>query len=68
MKMECLILKTVNFLDSLETGPECTCGRKSTVLRQNSSVARCKSHVLKPVSLLLTLDSVYVMVIAGMVN
>lgn len=68
MKIECLILKIVSFLDSLEMGSECTCGRKSTVLRQNSSVARCKSHVLKPVTLLLSLDSVYEMVTAGMVN
>lgn len=42
--------KDSKFSGQLETGSDCTCGRKSTVLRQNSSVARYKSHVLKPVS------------------
>jgi len=68
MKMEYLILKIVSFLDTLKTGSECTCGRQSRVVRQNSSVARCKSQVLKPVSLLLILGSVYVIATAAMVN
>jgi len=66
MKIEHLILKTAYFLHSLKTGSECTSSSKIAVLNQNSSVAVCKSHVLKPVSLLWVSDSVYVMVAAGM--